>query len=178
MYRLLILAAFAGCSASAAAPAAVVSTPAKAKAKAATPDPSFAAAAARAGVSGYSAGVPTPLPPGTTPRGWIVVVNSTVTNLSGTYTVYRNGRTSNAAPGGETPFNGNFCAVQCDSGQSRVVMSQLNTPGFHVDSSRGVTGPSAGFIGYGVGLSFSTSGNVLINGVAAGTYTANVTVVP
>jgi hypothetical protein len=61
--------------------------------------------------------------------------------------------------------------VQCDPGGSRVVMSQLNTPGF--------TGPSAGFIGYGgPGLSFSTSGNVLINGVASGTYTANVTVVP
>jgi hypothetical protein len=171
MYRLLLLVAFAGCSASAAAPTAAVTAPAKAKATAATPDPSFAAAAARAGVSGYSAGVPTPLPPGTTPRGWIVVVNSTVTNLNGTYTVYRNARTSDAAPGGETPMNGNFCAVQCDPGGSRVVMAQLNTPGF--------TGPSAGFIGYGgPGVSFSASGNVLINGVASGTYTANVTVVP
>jgi hypothetical protein len=171
MSRLLLLTLFAGCSASAAAPTAAVTAPAKAKATAATPDPSFAAAAARAGVSGYSAGVPTPLPPGATPRGWIVVVNSTVTNLNGTYTVYRNARTSDAAPGGETPMNGNFCAVQCDPGGSRVVMSQLNTPGF--------TGPSAGFIGYGgPGVSFSASGNVLINGVASGTYTANVTVVP
>jgi hypothetical protein len=155
---LLLAVAVAGCGPS------VVATPPASK----LPKPDAVKAAAAVppmpDVAGWSGD---PLPPGMTPRGWIVNITSPAGGFTNRYAISRDPATPNTNPGGSHGPVSPSITVTCSATRSEVTAS---AGGFNWNAfARGVA-PG--------GTSFTATGTVVEQGQPPRPFTAVVTAIP
>jgi hypothetical protein len=159
MRSLLLLAvAVAGCG-----PSVVASPPAS---KLPKPDAVKAAAAVPAwpDVSEWSGD---PLPPGTTPKGWIINITSPGGGFLNRYALSRDPATPNSTPGGSNGPVSPSISINCSPTYSEVTAS---AGGFNWNAFARGSAPG--------GISFTATGTVVEQGQPPRPFTAVVTAIP